>query len=440
MDIMKTKIVLLLSVLLFACQNKKRENTQMLPSFELHEIAVNDSLNNHVEQFLLSDVIEDIDIVPLEMDEKYLYRKINKIIIGKNDIFLCGSGNVLRYNREGKLICSIGRSGNGPEDHIYPGGIGIDEEARIIYVFCGDINQIKAYNYDGEFIKSTTIAAKGAHMTGTDQTESRTYLFLNGKHLFRRMLPAFDGSKDPWLIQVHDTSGTVKARFYDPANEKNHKGIKELKEGFTSLLPKYWNEDSPALNSFHGKVNILFDSNDTIYQYQEDSQTLIPRFILLCGERPDIEEIRSSDKDWSFFDYTLVTDVLETNNYLFLVAEKGANAFLLRISKKDGSIQSIQKEGELIQSKLMKAKYRKAYPPGFTNDLCGGLPFYPDYQDEKRWIAKYSASDLIEKIDIEKLKNTEVLFPDKRDKLVRIIQNLKEDDNPVLIISTIKQK
>jgi hypothetical protein len=84
------------------------------------------------------------------------------------------------------------------------------------------------------------------------------------------------------------------------------------------------------------------------------------------------------------------------------------------------------------------AYVRNGATPGFKNDLCGGLDFYPDYVNERQWIARYEVADLKEKIDIGKLKTQEVLFPAKRDKLVKILENLADDDNPILIVAELK--
>ena len=60
-------------------------------------------------------------------------------------------------------------------------------------------------------------------------------------------------------------------------------------------------------------------------------------------------------------------------------------------------------------------------------------------QNENSWIAKYEATDLLEQIDIDELKVTEVLMPEEKAQLIRILENLKEDDNPVIMIATLKQ-
>ena len=66
---------------------------------------------------------------------------------------------------------------------------------------------------------------------------------------------------------------------------------------------------------------------------------------------------------------------------------------------------------------------------GFNNDLDGGLPFWPQQMiSDKEMMCVYTAEELLEldssKITDEKLKN--------------ILKNLKEDDNPVVAIVTLK--
>ena len=43
-----------------------------------------------------------------------------------------------------------------------------------------------------------------------------------------------------------------------------------------------------------------------------------------------------------------------------------------------------------------------------------------------------------QQIDIDELKVTEVLMPEEKAQLIRILENLKEDDNPVIMIATLK--
>jgi hypothetical protein len=103
-----------------------------------------------------------------------------------------------------------------------------------------------------------------------------------------------------------------------------------------------------------------------------------------------------------------------------------------------GSLYTLWQKGEIVESRLMGVRYRKSVSPGFTNDLTGGLSFFPTYRDSKHWIDIFYPEELLKNIDLEALKNVEVKFPHKRDQFVYMMENLKEDDNPVLMIVTLK--
>jgi hypothetical protein len=128
---------------------------------------------------------------------------------------------------------------------------------------------------------------------------------------------------------------------------------------------------------------------------------------------------------------------METEKYMFFVGEKDSDSYLIRVSKEDGSIKTVIQEGEIKESRSMGILYRSVDYPHFIDDMSGGLPFIPVYHDTKHWIDIRQPEELLE-IDLEKLKKTDVILPGVRDKLIRMIENLKEDDNPVLIIATLK--
>ncbi|WP_418569351.1 hypothetical protein [Parabacteroides johnsonii] len=66
------------------------------------------------------------------------------------------------------------------------------------------------------------------------------------------------------------------------------------------------------------------------------------------------------------------------------------------------------------------------------------LPFYPTSTTDRQWLYAYNSFDLLEQVDIEELKRSEILLLEKRDQLVKILENLKENDNPVIMVATLK--
>lgn len=430
---------LLIVAILASCQqSKKREKSEILC-----DIYVEEGIKNKVDKLLLSDAVQDIDIIPLETSDSCFIQKIRKMEMGENDLFINNVSQayckVFRFDKTGKFLNIVARQGDGPQDISMPDGIGIDDNAKLIHVAngFGFQNEIKTYRYDGSWIKTIKAARPGEALFGVFNWDQRTYYYFNGKHLIRRFLPLQDGSKDLWQIGMQDANGKFVAQFYDPNILQQQKEI--IANNGEKVIDKIrysWGTESPVLNRYYNHINFMYEANDTIYRYNEAKNTLAPHYILHCGKRPTPEKTYLLGKGADYFNYTFAFDLLETKDYLYIDVEKDKSAFLLRVDKIDGSILSLELKGEIVEGAM--TKYRKVDAPNFTNDLCGGLPFYPTSHNDRQWICAYNAADLVEQIDIEALKTTEVLLPEKRDQLVRILQNLKDDDNPVVLVATLK--
>lgn len=422
-----------------SCKSKVKENEAAVE--DKKEIELLDQLDNQVEHLLLSDAVCDIDIIPLETKDECLFRKIFNLYVSENYIFLNEGSAVFQFDRSGKYMQSISRLGQGPGEFNYCQGLGVDESSQLIYLASGfsSENQIKVFSFDNFHVKTIQVAEKGASLISNSVSgEDLHYAFYKGRHIIRRMLPSQDGKPGLWQLSIRNVDGEEIAVFTDPSNVNYQQEFMQKAFDLTNLDVR-WNAQSPILNRYKGQLNCLFDSNDTIYTLNEVDNILEPRYILSCGERPSFAEIRKLGKEMSFFKYLFVTEVIESKDYLYLVSEKDEYAYLSKVDKKSGHIESIKKKGEIKQSKVLnKAYLRRCMPPEFVNDLCGGLSFFPDYRNEDHWIMPYSAEDLLNEIDLEELKNSKVLLLEKRDQLVRIIENLKEDDNPVLIVAKLK--
>lgn len=420
--------------LLISCQQGNKKDQALL-----FEINVEEGINNKVDKLLLSDAAMDIDIIPLETTDSCLISRIRNLVLGENDLFINNFYTILRFDKTGKFRTVITKKGDAPANIAASSGLGIDDRAKLVHVAnsFGFHNEIKTYRYDGTWVNTIHPARPGEALFGTMNWDERTYNFFNGKHIIRRILPLQDGSKDNWQIGILDVNGKVLAHFYDPKILRYQKEIDSNNSGQSIDRIRYaWGTESPVQNRYFNHVNFMFEANDTIYRYSEKNNTLKPRYVMQCGKRPDAEATYILGKESGYFQYIFAFDLLEAKDYLYIDVEKDRSAFLLRVDKQDGSIQSLELEGEIVDGAM--TKYRKVDAPHFTNDLCGGLPFYPTSTNERQWLCAYNSFDLLEQIDIEKLKQTKVLLPEKRDQLVKILENLKDDDNPVVMVATLK--
>ena len=432
----------MIGLIFFSCISEKKE--LLIEDGLLVNIMVEDSIGNYVDQLLLSDAIKDIEIIPLETTKKSVFRRAENISVGEDDLFVCTFETILRFDRQsGQFLNQIGRLGQGPTDVYYCSGSGLDDTRKWVYTLSAHTNEIKTFTYDGVWVKTLKAARTGAWMeAGSFSGADRTYCHANGKHIFRRMLPIQDGTKSLWQLGIMDSTGKYLYKITDPSCLGHQKALTNHSIGKAPINSDVVNyaifSPSPIQNRYYNHINYLFSGNDTVYRYSEKLNVFKPRYILHCGKRPSFTSIHKMSKGSDYFRCLFVSDVLETQDFLYFVANQDVYSYLLRVDKKDGSMVSVRNKGEYKESSFWKVKYQEVETPGFTNDLCGGLDFYPYDQNEKQWIAIYDAADLLEKIDLEELKVTEVLMPDKKEQLIRILENLKEDDNPVVMIATLK--
>lgn len=433
-------IVILL--LLIGCHNgRKSQSLESSVFVGPVNINIKDSLSNIVDCLLLSDAVEDIDIVQLEMEERHLFKKLHNIQVGESDIFIDqGRGVVLNYDRNGKFKKGIGSIGQGPGDFTFSAGIDWNEDLQVLKVLTsyGYNYRIMSYSQENKFISSRKIELPWGGV-------SVWFDSYKGFDLILRSLLLVDQSEDCSVIAVCKPGDDNVTLLQNPAVYGHEDEYIEHRVDWNDLSLKYWIEYPPQIVHNDEIASVFFSWNDTIYQFNPAMDSLSVRFILQCGERPDFESSHAAmKKDYSFFKYIQVEEMLESQYYMYWKILKGEDCYLLQLDKKYGTITVIKSKATIDTVRINSvtsslARHDKlGVEFGFTNDLCGGLFFYPDYIDGYYWIDRVEIDDLL-KIDIEKLKSETVLFPDKRDKLVKVLENLKEDDHPLLMIATLKK-
>lgn len=72
---------------LLSCRNKPIESGSTFLLCD-NNIKVNDSLNNLVDRLLLSEAIENIEIVQLEVNEEHLFKRLSNVVLSDSDIYI----------------------------------------------------------------------------------------------------------------------------------------------------------------------------------------------------------------------------------------------------------------------------------------------------------------------------------------------------------------
>lgn len=426
-------------ILLFvACQNSKVKDDLYFNNV----IPLEKGVATVVDKLLLSKAVEHIELIALETNDASIFAGIRNIELAPQYIFINTMTRVLCFDRNGKYIRDIGQLGQGNIDYNYCDGIGVDSVKQRVYVASGltSNNELKSYSFNGKYLGTLSIAKRGAFMiSSTDHRERRDYCYVDGRHIFRRLLPVNDGSNDTWQIMYQDTVTRILDKIYDPACINHEREMTRQDKGISAEQFRYiWGSHSPMMNFFQNQTNILFDTNDTIYSYSPHTKKLEYRYVLDTRRNSQLsfEDMRVLGKSDAYFKEIIAKEIYESKDYFYISAVKDDWAYLIEWNKNDGNICSIRNKG-IIRDGSMGGKTRKTLESGWTNDICGGPLFYQDHHNRNQWIGVYYAEDLLN-LDLEALKNEKVLCPDQRDQLVNIIENVTEDSNPVIVVATLK--
>lgn len=104
----------------------------------------------------LSNIIYDIELTPLETTSKSLIGKIHNILYDSNYYFIHDKSNnkLLRFSENGKFLNTIGTIGKGPQELLRIRDVAINTEKKFISILDSRSRKISRYRYSGEFIDS----------------------------------------------------------------------------------------------------------------------------------------------------------------------------------------------------------------------------------------------------------------------------------------------
>lgn len=391
----KTKLLLItISFLLFNSCHHNNKNMSKIFEFD-PEVLTDNSIT-------LNKIADEIVYVPLDtlikIGSVYSYRLIDDFIyLSVKDV------GILLYTRSGKFIKKIGNPGRGPGEYYHFMYFDVDPKSRYLYVI--DRNIIKIYDSEGVYKNSVSI---------NDQYLS--YISYFNDKLIISDFNHYGISEYNWITL--DTNGILikKKENYIPP--------------FKSTLPS------------HGG-NYVFNNNlhywnlycDTIFSIRPDLSYTVS-FIIKEGKfRWPKSNIKVAPTE-SFRSYLLnhlfISLILETKQFIILrYTYKNIMIVLLdKFSKKSYMTYLYNHEGSV-----------ELYG-GILNDIDGGVPFKPEvylYENEYEYLVEliypYTIKKHIQSIDF---KNSSPKYPEKKKDFQKLADNMKETDNPVLVLVRLK--
>ena len=345
------------------------------------------AISESPKEIMLSELASDIRYVPLETTDDCLMN--NEFYIMQytgEDIITSG---IFHFDKNGKFLNKIGNKGQGPEEYLQGLFAFGDWKNKLLYV--QNWTTLTCYGFDGKFVKSIPTPQLNMGAAG---------LFDENHILYSNDIYYADKANPIQLYMVDSQSGKTVSKWRGHLEENKKYGMILTSRDFmynydNSLFYK------PALENVIFKI-ISPKKRQLAYKFD-------------CSGK-DIDVSADEVDPKKRFQFLSVYWAKETNQYLFV----------------SYGMKNISRLG--IYDKEKKT---------FTNvtikdNLAGGYDIHPAWtSDDNQLLMVYYVGGLLQ--DKEKRHSTGLL-PERKKELDGLLKNIKEDDNPVVIVVTLKPK
>lgn len=396
--VIKTSVLFVL-VIILSCTRSSTENK--LITYNLKELP-------EITNPRLSDLgFDDIKYIPLETKEQGLIeRTINIsslgdiILVSDKFIIIKQFNDILKFDGNGKFISQIGTSGRGPNEFQACHDIDIDEDGNI-YFYDGWKKRLFEYSVDGSFLRMIKLPLSGV---GNFRTVGKDFLFYNENH-FGNIENSFN------LI---DSCGHIIMPYHN-----KYPFTRETSDAYGFIHE----------NIFYKYRGILYTKEvycDTIFSFS--NMKFKSHIVIDVGDRAITPKARSEfDGMHLAKNYITPYSLFEFGDYIYY---EFRYTFDFSNSRAYG----------FIGSKTNKFQALISLETGIINDLDGGPGIVPlTTEDDNTVVSWIDALQLKKYIESDSFKNSTPKYPEKKNELEKLANNLKETDNPVLMRVRLKK-
>lgn len=355
---------------------------------------------NRAPILLSSQFAEDIEFIPLETtDECLLGDFLANIIVTSDNIIVFDYESCYRFDRKGKFMNKIGSKGNGPGEYTNPTSIMVDTLNQWVYFSDYWSARLVKYDYTGKHL--TDLKIEGIESYNTLYKPKEFILERSGYHYAKK------GERFSLL-------------YY---SEEQNKIISKMRCDYENEIPKLV-ICPPISYTYQGNLFVKDFWCDTIYQ-MIDPLHLKSYAVLDKGKF----ENRKYD------DNSLITGKEEARDRMVLVT--------YRITETGRYILISSNKAAVVYDKKLKKTFAGGYlgengKLGVQDDLYGSPGIRSDYFPkgviDNRLCSFRQAHELIENGD-----GGHKITDARYEAYQKMVKNLKEDDNPVIMIFKIKK-
>lgn len=345
------------------------------------------AISESPKEIMLNELASDIRYVPLETTDDCLMN--NEFYIMQytgEDIITSG---IFHFDKNGKFLNKIGSKGQGPEEYLQDLFAFGDWKNKLLYV--QNWTTLTCYGFDGTFVRSIPTPQLNMGAAG---------LFDENHILYSNDIYYADKANPIQLYMVDSQNGKTVSKWRGHLEENKKYGMILTSRDFmynydNSLFYK------PALENVIFKI-LSSKKRQLVYKFD-------------CSGK-DIDVSADEVDPKKRFQFLSVYWAKETAQYLFV------NYGMKNISR----LGIYDKEKKTFTNVTIK------------DNLAGGYDIHPAWtSDDNHLLMVYYAGGLLQ--DKEKRYSTGLL-PERKKELDELLKNIKEDDNPVVILVTLKPK
>lgn len=345
------------------------------------------AISESPKEIMLNELASDIRYVPLETTDDCLMN--NEFYIMQytgEDIITSG---IFHFDKNGKFLNKIGSKGQGPEEYLQDLFAFGDWKNKLLYV--QNWTTLTCYGFDGMFVRSIPTPQLNMGAAG---------LFDENHILYSNDIYYADKANPIQLYMVDSQNGKTVSKWRGHLEENKKYGMILTSRDFmynydNSLFYK------PALENVIFKI-LSPKKRQLVYKFD-------------CSGK-DIDVSADEVDPKKRFQFLSVYWAKETAQYLFV------NYGMKNISR----LGIYDKEKKTFTNVTIK------------DNLAGGYDIHPAWtSDDNHLLMVYYAGGLLQ--DKEKRYSTGLL-PERKKELDELLKNIKEDDNPVVILVTLKPK
>ena len=345
------------------------------------------AISESPKEIMLNELASDIRYVPLETTDDCLMN--NEFYIMQytgEDIITSG---IFHFDKNGKFLNKIGSKGQGPEEYLQGLFAFGDWKNKLLYV--QNWTTLTCYGFDGTFVRSVPTPQLNMGAAG---------LFDENHILYSNDIYYADKANPIQLYMDDSQNGKTVSKWRGHLEENKKYGMILTSRDFmynydNSLFYK------PALENVIFKI-LSPKKRQLVYKFD-------------CSGK-DIDVSADEVDPKKRFQFLSVYWAKETAQYLFV------NYGMKNISR----LGIYDKEKKTFTNVTIK------------DNLAGGYDIHPAWtSDDNHLLMVYYAGGLLQ--DKEKRYSTGLL-PERKKELDELLKNIKEDDNPVVILVTLKPK